>query len=235
MLVDLNFNGKYVVIVGGGSESYRKTRSFVEAGSKILVVSKTFSRGIKELHSMGKLELLQAEVKDGEAFVENLKSKPDLLVAVTNNHELNAQLIKHAKAAGCMVYSVDNPAVSDFILPALAKIGEVQIAISTAGKSPAMARVLRQRIEKTITQEDLLQIKLQTYTRAVLKKRINDQKARKQILYKMLKNEEIRKFLKERKFDEAQEMAMKILEKMVKDSSKKAPVVAANQGQEAST
>jgi precorrin-2 dehydrogenase/sirohydrochlorin ferrochelatase len=229
LLVDLNFNGKYVVIVGGGSESYRKTRSFVEAGSKILVVSRTFSRGIKELDAMGKLELLQAEVKDGEAFVKSLKPKPDLLVAVTNDHKLNAQLIKHAKSAGCMVYSVDDPAVSDFILPALAKVGEVRIAISTAGKSPAMARVLRQRIEKMVTQEDLFQIELQTYVRAVLKKRILDQKVRKRILYKMLKNDEIKRFLNEGKFDEAKEMAMKILEKMVKDTSKKASVVAVNQ------
>jgi precorrin-2 dehydrogenase/sirohydrochlorin ferrochelatase len=229
LLVDLNFNGKYAVIVGGGSESYRKTLNFVEAGSKILVVSKTFSRGIKELHTMGKLELLKAEVKDSEAFVKSLKPKPDLLVAVTNDHKLNAQLIKHAKSAGCMVYAVDNPAVSDFILPALAKVGEVRIAISTAGKSPAMARVLRQRIEKLVTQEDLLQIKLQTYARAVLKKRILDQKVRKQILYKMLKSNEIKRFLKEGKFDEAREMAMKILEKMVKDTSKKASVVAMNQ------
>jgi precorrin-2 dehydrogenase/sirohydrochlorin ferrochelatase len=233
LLVDLNFKGKYVVIVGGGSESCRKTLSFVEAASKILVVSKAFSRGIKELRKRGKLELLKAEVKDGEAFVKNLKPKPDLLVAVTNDHKLNSQLIKHAKAAGCMVYSVDNPAVSDFILPALAKVGEVRIAISTAGKSPAMARVLRQRIEKMVTPEDLLQIKLQTYARAVLKKRIQDQKVRKQILYKMLKNEEIKKVLKEGKFDEAREMAMKTLEKMVKDASKKASVVAVNHGQEA--
>ena len=232
MLVDLNFNGKYVVIVGGGSESYRKTQTFAEAGSKILVVSKTFSRGIKELHTMGKLELLQAEVKDGEAFVKNLKPKPDLLVAVTNDQQLNAQLIKHAKKSGCMVYSVDNPAASDFILPALAKIGEVRIAISTAGKSPAMARVLRQRIEKMVTQEDLLQIKLQTYARTFLKKQIVDQKVRKQILYKTLKNEEIKRFLKEGKFDEAREMAVKFLEKTVKVTSEKTAVVEVNKGQE---
>jgi precorrin-2 dehydrogenase/sirohydrochlorin ferrochelatase len=212
LLVDLNINGKYVVVVGGGSESYRKTQSFVEAGSKILVVSKTFSLGIKKLHKIGKLELLQAEVKDSEAFVKNLNPKPDLLVAVTNDHELNAQLIKHAKSAGCMVYSVDDPSISDFILPALAKVGEVRIAISTTGKSPAMARVLRQRIEKMITEEDLLQIKLQNRLRANLKRRISDQKVRRQILYKTLKNDEVNRLLKEGKFDGALETAMKILE-----------------------
>ena len=181
---------------------------------------------------MGKLELLQAEVKDGEAFVKNLKPKPDLLVAVTNDQQLNVQLIKHAKKSGCMVYSVDNPAASDFILPALAKIGEVRIAVSTAGKSPAMARVLRQRIEKMIKQEDLLQIELQTYARTFLKKQIVDQKVRKQILYKTLKNEEIKRFLKEGKFDEAREMAVKFLEKTVKVTSEKTAVVEVNKGQE---
>jgi precorrin-2 dehydrogenase/sirohydrochlorin ferrochelatase len=226
LLVDLNFNGKYVVVVGGGSESYRKSQSFVEAGAKILVVSKTFSLGIKKLHAMGKLELLQAEVKDAEDFVKNLKPKPDLLVAVTNDHRLNAQLIKHTKSEGCMVYSVDDPSASDFILPALAKVGEVKIAISTTGKSPAMARVLRQRIEKMITEEDLLQIELQNRLRANLKKRISDQKVRRQILYKTLKNDEVKRFLKEGKFDGALEVAMKILESSLAK-------VAVNQLQEA--
>ena len=231
MLVDLNFKGKYVVIVGGGSESYRKTPTFVEAGAKILVVSKTFSDGIRKLHIMGKLELSQEEVKDAKALVKSLNPKPSLLVAVTTDHALNAALVQHAKSAGCMVYAVDNPVGSDFILPAIAKIGEVRLAISTAGKSPAIARLLRQRIEKMVTQEDLLQIKLQTYLREVLKKRISDQKVRKQILYKILENPEIRKLLKEEKFNEAQEMAVKNLERMVKETSK-APVVA-NQRQEA--
>ena len=51
----------------------------------------------------------------------------------------------------CMVYSVDDPAQSDFILPAVAHVGDVKIAVSTSGKSPAMARALRERIEKMVT------------------------------------------------------------------------------------
>jgi precorrin-2 dehydrogenase/sirohydrochlorin ferrochelatase len=229
LLVDLNFKGKYVVIVGGGSESYRKTPPFVEAGAKILVVSKTFSDGIKKLHATGKLELLEAEVKDAETFVKSFNPKPDLLVAVTNDHVLNAALIRHAKSSGCMVYAVDNPAASDFILPAIAKVGEVRIAISTAGKSPAMARELRQRIEKMVTQKDLLQIELQTYARAVLKTRILDQKVRRKILYEVLKDKEIKRFLQEGKFEEAKETALKIVESAAKDIGEK-PV---NQLQEA--
>jgi precorrin-2 dehydrogenase/sirohydrochlorin ferrochelatase len=217
MIVDLKFDGKYIVIVGGGKEAYRKTLTFLNAGSKILIASRTFSSGIEKLHRMKRINLLKTDIKDAEVFISQLNPKPDLLVAVTNDHNLNVQLAKHAKSAGCMIYVVDNPWISDFILPALATVGDVKIAISTSGKSPAVARVLRQRIEKMITREDLLQIKLQDYARAVLKQRILEQEVRKKALYKILKDDNVNRLLKEEKFDEARELAMKIIESFLKN------------------
>ena len=164
MLVDLKIENKNIVIVGGGSESYRKALSFVEAKTKILVVSEEFSENIKNLYKSGKIQL-QKRNPDAEELMKSFEQKPDLIVAVTNNHELNNQIISAAKTKGFMVYAPDNPAISDFTLPAVAKIGEVKIAISTSGKRPAMTRGLRQKIERTITPEDLLQIKLQSYVR----------------------------------------------------------------------
>jgi len=109
-----------------------------------------------------------------------------------------------------MAYAPDNPAVSDFILPATAKIGDVRIAISTSGKSPAMASVLRKRIEKTITPEDLLQIMLQDYLRGILKKQVSDQKTRRKLLYKVLQDADVQELLKQGKFEEAKEKAQQI-------------------------
>ncbi len=220
MLVDLKVNGKHVVVVGGGSESYRKTLDFLEAGAKILVVSRSFSDGIKGLYQTGKISLQEEEVKNAASFVNSFDPKPDIVVALTNDHEFNAELIKYAKASGCMVYAPDNPAISDFILPAVAKVGEVRIAISTEGKSPAMASVLRQRIEKLITQEDLLQVKLQSRVRELLKQQVLDQKVRKKLLYRILEDAKTKKFLKEGKLKEAQEVATKIIEKHLRDADK---------------
>ena len=212
MIIDFKFDGKYVVIVGGGTEAYKKTLRFLDAGSKILVASRTFTNGIKKLHQEKKINLLKADIKDGEVFFNQLGPKPDLLAVATNDQKLNVQLSKRARSTGCMVYVADNPSISDFILPAVARIGEVRIAMSTGGKSPAIAKVLRQRVERLITQEDLLQIKLQNYMRAILKQRISDQKVRKKILYKILNDEHIKKLLKNDKLDEAQRAALKILE-----------------------
>jgi len=213
LLIDLKLDGKTIIVVGGGSEGYRKTQSFVDSGAKIWVISKAFSSGIQKLHEAKKVTLLKTEIQDAKAFVGSLNPKPDVLLAVTDDPELNLELVKAAKSAGCMVYSVDNPALSDFILPAVARVGEVKIAVSTSGKSPAMARVLRQRIEKMITPEDLLEIQLQSHVRSILKKQVSDPKVRTKMLYAILNNDNIKQVLREGKLCEAQEIAMKILQK----------------------
>ena len=216
MLIDLKLDAKTIMVVGGGEEGYRKTQSFVDSGAKIWVISKEFSRGIQKLCEEKKVALLKTEIKDAQSFVGSLNPKPDVLLAVTNDPKLNFELVKAAKSVGCMVYAVDNPALSDFILPAVAKVGDVKIAVSTSGKSPAMARVLRQRIEKMITPEDLLEIQLQANVRSILKEKVSDPKVRSKVLYEILNNDNIKQALKEGKLQEAEKMALKLLKETQK-------------------
>jgi len=211
VLVDLKLEGKTVIVVGGGNEGCRKIQSFVDSGATIWVISKEFSSGVQKLALEKKLSLLTTEVKDAKAFMESLNPKPDIFLAVTNDSDLNLRLVKTAKLFGCMVYSVDNPALSDFILPAVAHVGEVRIAVSTSGKSPAMAKLLRQRIEEMIKPEDLLEIELQAYVRAVLRAKVFDSKARSKLLYEILNNDKIKQALKQGKMSEARDIAKKLL------------------------
>jgi len=213
LLIDLKLDGKTIIVVGGGSESYRKTQSFVDSGAKIWVISKAFSSGIQKMGEEKKVALLKTEIQDAKAFVDSLNPKPNMLLAVTDNQKLNLELVKAAKSVGCMVYSVDNPALSDFILPAVARVGDVKIAVSTSGKSPAVAKLLRERIESMITPEDLLEIQLQSHVRSILKEQISDPKVRSKMLYEILNNDNIKQVLKEGKLLEAQEIAMKLLQK----------------------
>ena len=114
---------------------------------------------------------------------------------------------------GAWFTAVDNPALSDFILPAVAHVGDVKIAVSTAGKALLWRRVLRERIEKLITPEDLLEIELQANMRGILKEQVADPKMRSKMLYEILNNDNIKQALKEGKLREAQEIAMKLIEK----------------------
>lgn len=214
MIIDFKFEDKYVVVVGGGSEAFSKVQNFLDAGSKVMVISRNFSSGILDLYGKKKINLFKTEIRDGDAFVKQLNPKPDLLAVATSDHELNTKLANHAKTDGLMVYVADNPAISDFILPAVSKIGDVRITVSTGGKSPAMAKTLRDRIERLITTEDLLRIELQNHMRTILKKQGGEQKNRKRILYGILEDKRVNELLKEGKPEKAEKEAMKIMEKL---------------------
>lgn len=211
MLVDLKLSGANIVVVGGGKESYKKILKLLEEGPNITVYSRSFSSGFKRLKAEGKVSLVKADVRDVEAFINSLKPKPDLLIAATGDRGFNAELASKAKAVGCMVYAIDNPSISDFSLPALAKIGDLKVAVSTGGKSPAVARALRIRIERMVKPEDLLQIQLQHQMRENLKGRIADQRERRRIIYLMLRNKHIKELLRAGKLEEARLEAFRII------------------------
>lgn len=210
MFIDFKVNGKKVVAVGGGSEGYRKIQSFLDSTAEITVVSSEFSENIKAIAEQGKIRLEQIQIIDGKSFVEHLHPKPDILLAVTDNPELNMQLVKEAKNVGCIVYCVTDPSVCDFSFPAVARIGEdIKIAISTGGKSPAMAMELRQRIECLVTLDDLLGIELQAYLRKLLKNCVSDQQVRSRFLNEILNNVDIKQALSEGNICVAKELALK--------------------------
>jgi len=213
MLIDLKLGGKTVMVIGGGMEACRKVQGFLDSGATIWVISKDFTSDMLKLGEAKKLALLKTEIKNAKTFVDSLNPKPDVLLAATDNSKLNQELVKAAIAYGSMVYAVDNPTLSDFILPAVAHVGEVKIAVSTGGKSPAMAHVLRERIEKMVSTQDLLEIELQEKARAMLKERVADSKQRSKMLYDILGSVEIKKALSEGNFALAEKLALKLIEK----------------------
>jgi precorrin-2 dehydrogenase/sirohydrochlorin ferrochelatase len=195
--MDFKVDGKTVIVIGGGFECYRKLQNFLDTSAEITVISDNFSEEVKALATQGKIRLDHIHITDAQKIIDRLTPKPDLLLAVTNNSELNVQLVLAAKKLGCIVYCVSDPSLSDFILPAVARVGEVKIAVSTGGKSPMVARVLRQRIERLVTPEDLLEIELQAYLRKLLKSCVLDQRMRSKLLNEMLNNVDIKQALRE--------------------------------------
>jgi precorrin-2 dehydrogenase/sirohydrochlorin ferrochelatase len=209
--MDLKLDGKTVMVIGGGAEAYRKLQSMIDSGAKIWVISRDFCEQVQKIGEEKRVALLKTGIKDAQAFVDSLSPKPYILLAATNDSKLNAELVKAAKYYGCMVYSVDNPAQNDFILPAVAHVGDVKVAVSTGGKSPAMARALRERIEKMVTPQDLLKIQLQEKARSILKTQVSDPKVRSKMLYDILNSVEINGALSQGNLSEAEELALKLI------------------------
>lgn len=109
---------------------------------------------------------------------------------------------------------MDMPALSDFYFPAVACMGSIRVGICTDGKSPLMSRLLRERIERVLTKEDSLQVELQHYVRGLAKERVHESELRREILYEIAGDPEIKRLLLEDKLEEAKKLARKTVERV---------------------
>ncbi len=213
MIVDLNLKGNLVIVVGGGDEGYKKVNSLLTQDCKILLISDKVNTQLSNFIKQKKIKFKKTKLKDAN-FLS--KYKPFLVMATTNDRQLNRKIIQKAKKMKCYVYASDDPEVSDFAHPSVINIEDtVQIAISTGGKSPAMARKIKLQTEKIfkkiIKKEDIFQIKLQQIARDKAKKTIPTQIERKKFLYSVLNDKTIKQLIKDNNLKKAQQRAMLML------------------------
>jgi len=194
VIVDLNLDSKKVLVIGGGKEGMRKVRGMLGQGCEILVIDKYLSKDLISLEEDGMIKTIRHKLTD-LSFLDGFKDI-FILMAATDNKLLNRKIIEKGVAMGALVYAADDPMVSNFSSASLTTIeGVMQIAISTYGKSPLMARKIRMRIERILRRiiktTDLDNIVLQDFARHLAKEKIASSKERKQFLYSMMKNTEI--------------------------------------------
>ncbi|MDC8438123.1 MAG: bifunctional precorrin-2 dehydrogenase/sirohydrochlorin ferrochelatase [Candidatus Nitrosotenuis sp.] len=215
MIVDLNLKGKLVIVVGAGEEGLKKVNSLLTQDCKILVISDSANTQIQRFAKEGKIEFKKMKL-DNADFVSEYD--PILVMAATDDRALNRKIVDEAKKMRCYAYAADDPDVSDFAHPSVINIQDtVQIAISTGGRSPAMARRIKLKAEKLfseiIDKEDIYQIKLQKMAREAAKQKIPTVLERKKFLYSVLNNNKIKQLLKDDDLPSAQSEVMKILGK----------------------
>jgi len=213
LIVDLNLKGNLVIVVGGGAEGMKKVNSLLTQNCKILVISDKVNTQISNYIKQKKINFKKSKLKDANFLSEY---KPFLVMAATDDRELNRKIIQKAKKMKCFVYAADDPEVSDFAHPSVINIEDtIQIAISTGGRSPAMARKIKMQAEKIfkkmIKKEDVYQIKLQQIARDAAKKTLPTQLERKKFLYSLLNDKSIKQLIKEKKLKKAQKRAMLML------------------------
>jgi precorrin-2 dehydrogenase len=199
--VILNLKGKTVVVFGGGKVAERRILKFLDAGARVTAISKEFTGKIDKFDNQN-LKRIKKEVdlKNAAGYVD----MADVVAIATNDENLNNGIEILSKTLGKPVNRAD--AVSDFIIPATLKIGDVMIAISTTGKSPAVAKILKNRIKKVVTPEDVLLIELEEFAREKLKGKIRNQEERKRILREIINRPDITICLKKGDIKRAKEI-----------------------------
>lgn len=220
LLVDLNLYNKKVIVIGGGTEGTRKVRGLVGQNSKIIVLSPRLNRYLRDLESRGEIIITVSKVRDVNVL-DNYEGV-FLIIAATDDKELNRRLVKKGRSMGAFVYAVDDPAVSDFSYASIINIEDVmQIAVSTSGRSPIMARRIRIRAERVlrrlIKKTDIEMAKLQEFARNAARSKIDTVTERKEFLYSVEGNNDIQMMLKENKIEEARVATLNLLNRWSND------------------
>src|ERR1700722_292861 len=189
MLIDIDLKKKSAVVLGGGSEAELKAAKLIDAGASTTVIARRFTKGLRALSQTAGVRLIEKDPRDAEALVRALK--PKVLFISTGEPQSDEELAALGRSLGVLVCVVDSPQLNDFNMPALAKVGTLRIAISTGGKSPAMAKMLRKRVEKMILPEDLLQVELQDSIRGRIGSSVEGHTARKRLVYQVIRDGEV--------------------------------------------
>ena len=213
MIIDLNLNNKTVIIVGGGKEAQKRIDSTLDQNSKIIVISDQINSRISKLAKAKKIQIIEKRIENPN-FITSLK--PDLIITTTDNQEINKKILEFAKTKRIFAYSSDNPERSDFSNPAIINFKDViQLAIFTGGRSPAMSKQIKSKVENVlesvISDADIQQIKIQKIAREFAKKEILTQNERKKCLSAIINDKNIDQLIKDGQIKEAEKLAIKIL------------------------
>lgn len=139
-------DNKPVLLVGGGEVAERKARLLLDAGAHLTVVAPDLDPELAELAANGSIEWLA-----GEFAPEQLAGKW-LVVAATDRREVNALVYQSANQARIFANVVDDPKRSSFIMPSIIDRSPLMVAISSGGKAPVLARLLREKLEAMLPQ-----------------------------------------------------------------------------------
>ncbi|HTY90538.1 MAG TPA: bifunctional precorrin-2 dehydrogenase/sirohydrochlorin ferrochelatase [Methanocella sp.] len=197
----LEFSCKKVVIFGGGAVGERKAKYFLPA--EVVVVSPGFTECLDAMGADGIVRLERRAVREED--VGGLIEGAFLVVAATGNKRLNDAIARAAESAGILANNATGE--SSAIVPSLLKRGDVMVAVSTGGRSPALSRYLRLKLEAALGGDLERMAKLQERVREQLKKTIEDQKGREEVLRTILDDSDVWEALKEE--DKAFELAMR--------------------------
>ena len=145
LIVDLHLKGNLVIVVGSGNEGMKKVSSLMTQDCEILVISNSSNSQLEKYVKQKKIKFKKIKLKDA-SFLS--KYKPYLVMATTTDRVLNRKIVEKATNMKSYAYASDDPEASDFAHPSVINIADtVQIAISTGGSSPAMARKIKLKAE----------------------------------------------------------------------------------------
>ena len=140
--IGLDISGRRCLVIGAGEVGERKAQRLLECGARVSVVGKQLTPALSGLAQAGRIAHIPGDYDEGH--LEGVF----LVIGATDDRDVNERIYRDARKRGVLANIVDDPDRCDFILPALCRQGDLVITVATGGKSPALAKKLRQELEE---------------------------------------------------------------------------------------
>lgn len=190
---------KNVFILGTGEVATRRAHRFLDKGANVILAGNSID---EELTKKG---AILTPLKD----LDDLVKWSDIVITASGDEELCEYIASISQDK--LINRADKPDEGNIIAPTSFLIDDIEISIYTNGQSPLMARELRKKIQSIITEEDILEIKVQDHARKILKGKTDSQKLRREYLENILNDKKINQAIKENKLDEAKVLVENII------------------------
>jgi len=165
--VFLDLVDRRVVVIGGGAVAARKIATLVDYGARVRVVSPQLDERLEALVAAGDIEVVR------RGYVRGDLAGAMLAVCATDSSEINRAVHAEAAESGCVINVVDVPELCDFIVPSVIRRGQLQIAISTGGAAPSVAKGLRRHVDSHLGDEWADYIELLGQVRVLIMERVS--------------------------------------------------------------
>lgn len=195
--VFLKLEDQLCVVVGAGRVAERRVRGLCEAQARVRVVGIIATEGILKLANEGAIHFYQRAFEPGDL------DGSALVIAATDHVDVNRAVQAAAKCRGILFCGADRYTDSDFIVPAVVRRGDLQVAISTGGNSPAYARLLRRDIEAFLDDGQLLDVMADLRRRVYA--RFPNAPERRQAFWQQLVTDDTLALARKGKWDEIEE------------------------------
>ncbi len=202
--VNLDIQNRKCLVVGGGSVGTRKVMTLLNCGAIVTVVSPDVTEQLSEIANNGKIELIKRDYRSSDL------DGMFLVIGATDNEELNSRIHSDSEKLNKLCNIADRPNACNFILPSIVSRGDLVIAISTSGKSPAFAKKLRKDLEKEFGMEYAEFLKLMGAIRKKLLAEAHAPEAHKP-LFEQLINSGLIDMIRERRKEDTDRLLFNVL------------------------
>ncbi len=179
----LNLQGERTLIIGGGSVAERKARSLLKSHAHVMVISPELTSGLRRLVQAGRI------IHKKRKFISSDLNGVRLVICATNDTAINRKAAGQAEKKGILYNVVDVPEICNFIVPSTVQRGDLTVAVSTGGSSPALAKKIRREIEKLIGPEYKAYLKLLGDVRPKIQREIPSKDRRMQAYREVIGSE----------------------------------------------